>query len=168
MSSLFAQGRIPQALYNQTIIAANRYGVLVEETDSYGSLLAGTAAAITLLPEKLPLSPQSGSRYRVRINAKHDIPTRFATLSHELAHVYCGHLGADAKGRWPDRSQLQHAEMELEAEAVAWLVCTRTGINTRSREYLGSLATPENIQRVSTYTVFDAANRVEARTVPPR
>lgn len=168
MNTLFANGRIPGELYDQTRSAAERYGVIVQETESYGNLLAGTAATANLLPDSLQPSAKDVIRYRVRVNAKHDLPTRFATMAHELGHIYCGHLGADVKGRWPDRCKLNHVQMELEAEAVAWLVCRRTGIATRSAEYLSSLATPENIRGVSAYAVFDAANRVEARTPPSR
>jgi len=32
-------------------------------------------------------------RYEVLLNAKHSPEARYATLAHELAHLYCGHLG---------------------------------------------------------------------------
>lgn len=103
---------------------------------------------------------------RVRVNANHDLPTRFATLAHELGHIYCGHLGGELKGRWPDRSALSYEIRELEAEAVAWLVCQRTGVVSRADAYLASLVTEERIGQVSIFTIFEAANRVEARTSP--
>jgi hypothetical protein len=168
MSTLFAEGYVPRNQYGRTRQAAAKYGVEVVETDSYGALLAGTAAAIGLLPEALSPKTREAARYRVRINAKHDLPTRFATLAHELGHVFCGHLGADLQGRWPARPGLSHTQCELEAEAVAWLVCQRTGVSPRSKEYLSSLATPDNIKSVSAYAIFDAANRVESRTAPKK
>ncbi len=166
MSSLFADGHVPEEQYNRTKLAAAKYGVEVAETDNYGTLLAGTAAAIKLLPEALTPKTKEAARYRVRVNAKHDLPTRFATLAHELGHVFCGHLGADPKGRWPARVGLTYAQRELEAEAVAWLVCHRTGASPRSQEYLSSLASDEDINAVSAYAIFEAANWVEARTAP--
>lgn len=168
MSSLFAEGQVPQEQYDRTKQAAIKYGVEVAETDNYGTLLAGTAAAIYQLPETLTPNTKEAARYRVRLNSKHDLPTRFATLAHELGHVYCGHLGSDPKGRWPARTGLSHAQKELEAEAVAWLVCQRTTVSPRSKEYLASLSTPDNITTVSAYAIFDAANRVESRTAPQR
>lgn len=165
-SSLSAQGKIPQQQYDLTKAAAGKYGILVEETDQYGALLAGTAAAINRLPERLKTATREGPHYRVRLNAKHDLPTRFATLAHELGHVYCGHQGVDIKGRWPNRTRLTYPQRELEAEAVAWLVCERTGIQSRSREYLASLVSDESIQGISPYAIFEAANRIESRTAP--
>lgn len=166
MSSLFAEGRVPQEQYDRTKHAAAKYGIEVVETDKYGALLAGTAAAIERLPETLTSKTRESARYRVRVNAKHDLPTRFATLAHELGHIYCGHLGADLKGRWPARTQLAHAQWELEAEAVAWLVCQRTGVSPRSKEYLAHLASDQHVRAVSAYAIFEAANRVESRTSP--
>ncbi|MGY6217391.1 hypothetical protein ACW73L_19730 [Methylolobus aquaticus] len=166
LNSLFAEGELPMERYQRTCAAAANYAVQVKETDLYGTLLAGTASAMARLPDTLAPSAKNAARFRVKVNAKHDLPTRFATLAHELGHIYCGHLGADCKGRWPDRSDLDLARMELEAEAVAWLVCQRTGISPRSREYLSSLATAEHIAAVSPYAIFEAANRVESRTAP--
>jgi hypothetical protein len=54
--------------------------------------------------------------------------------------------------------------MELEAEAVAWLVCQRNGITTRSKEYLNTLIDDAALKVVSLYAVYEAANRVESRT----
>ncbi|MCG3167972.1 MAG: ImmA/IrrE family metallo-endopeptidase [Candidatus Desulfobacillus denitrificans] len=168
MSTLFAEGHVPAAQYKRTREAAVKYGIEVVETDSYGALLAGTAAAIGRLPETLQPRTMEAARYRIRLNAKHDLPTRFATLAHELGHVYCGHLGGDQKGRWPARQGLSHAQRELEAEAVAWLVCQRTGVSPRSKEYLSGLATEEAIAGVSAYVIFDAVNRVESRIAPKK
>lgn len=56
--------------------------------------------------------------------------------------------------------------MELEAEAVTWLVCQRNGIITRSKEYLNSLIDEAGLQTVSMYSIYEAANRVESRTAP--
>ena len=55
----------------------------------------------------------------------------------------------------------------MEAEAVAWLVCQRNGVTSRSKEYLSSLISGVDLSNVSMYAIFEAANRVESRTVPP-
>jgi hypothetical protein len=60
----------------------------------------------------------------------------YATLVHELAHLYCGHLGTPNKKWWPDRSGLSITVEEFEAESVSYLVCNRLGINTPAEEYL--------------------------------
>ena len=53
-------------------------------------------------------------------------PERFVTIAHELAHIFCGHLGGSvshgSKGQdesgWPDRRGLGKHEREIEAEAT--------------------------------------------------
>ena len=167
-SSLFAHGYISEKQLLRTKKAAEKYLVDVLETDQYGTNLAGTAAGLSICPAKI--GSNEGMAFRVKLNAKHSLPSKFATLAHELGHIYCGHLGGDSKGRWPDRrKQLGKVmAMELEAEAVAWLVCQRNGITTRSNEYLASLVDDVGLETVSMYTIFEAANRVESRTEPKK
>ena len=50
-------------------------------------------------------------------------------LCHELGHIYLGHLGADKDGWWPYRVNLPQAVTEMEAEAVAYIVCRRAGLH---------------------------------------
>lgn len=161
---LFASGELSQTTYDLCVAAAKKYSINVEQTDQYGALLAGTAAGARIGPESQ--LTKAGRTFRVKLNAKHDVPTRFATLAHELGHIYCGHVGGDSKGRWPDRSCLSLALRELEAEAVAWLVCQRNKVETKSREYLNSLAKGTDLSGVSMYAIYEAANRVESRTPP--
>jgi len=161
---LFARGELPEKIYIKTQKAAGKYAVEIIETKNYGTNLAGTAAGINVHPEQV--NGNQGRTFRVKLNHAHDLPSRFATLTHELGHIYCGHLGRDSKGRWPDRRKISTKASELEAEAVAWLVCQRNGITTRSREYLNSLINDTVLQEVSMYTIYEAANRVESRTVP--
>ena len=161
-SSLFADGALPQAVYDNTRKAAEKFGIKVVETDQYGGLLAGTAAGIAVQPELDRI--KTTLPFRIKLNAKHDLPTRFATLAHELGHIYCRHVGRDRKGRWPDRFHLLVELCEMEAEAVAWLVCQRNGVHARSKDYLGSLIGRVDLRDVSMYAIFEAPNRVESRT----
>jgi len=173
-SPLFATGELSQKIYDQTRIAAEKYEIQVEESEQYGVLLAGTAAGFSILPEighAIKIFPETGKEkvvraFRIRLNARHDLPTRFATLAHELGHIYCGHVGADSKGRWPARLGLSYEIREAEAEAVCWLVCQRNGVKSRSREYLSKLMKNIDQTGISPYAIFEAANRVESRTPP--
>jgi phage/plasmid-associated DNA primase len=70
----------------------------------------------------------------------------------------------DKNRHWPDRSKLDYVQVEMEAEAVSWLVCQRNGVHTKSREYLSALVGGVNPAGISIYTIFEAANRVESRT----
>ena len=162
---LFAKGELPEKVYVRIKNAADKYEIEIVETKDYGTDLAGTAAGFNVMPTTV--NDTNTREFRVKLNANHDLPSRFATMTHELGHIYCGHLGADRKGRWPNRrNKLSKEARELEAEAVAWLVCQRNGITTRSREYLNSLINDKVLQEVSMYTIYEAANRVESRTVP--
>lgn len=154
-----AKGGVKARTVEQLISSAKANGVRVEKTDRYGGLLAGTAAAILELPSE---EPGGGLRWRVRINSRHTPPVQFATLTHELGHVYCGHLGGHPAGRWPARRDLDYAQQEIEAESVAWLVCKRRGVEPNSPDYLRSLAQRVPLETVDMYAIFSAANRVEA------
>src|SRR5207248_2429484 len=64
-------------------------------------------------------------------NSNLSAEARYAILVHELAHLYCGHLGTPNDKWWPDRRGLPHVAREFEAESVCFLVCERLGIAGR-------------------------------------
>ena len=73
---------------------------------------------------------------------------QYATLVHELAHLYCGHVGTPNLNWWPNRTSLNRTFCEFEAESVSYLVCQRRGIDNPSKEYLagyvrGNVPMPE-------------------------
>ncbi len=131
------------------------------EERNFGTLLAGNARNLQARPSLVPDIAET--EWLVQLNQNHTIPTRFATLAHELGHIFCGHCGADAKGRWPDRSSLPHEVCETEAEAVAYLAASRRGLEVASMEYLSELIKKVDFRQVSLYAIFEAANRVETR-----
>src|SRR5262249_40999277 len=75
-------------------------------------------------------------RYELLINSSHSPESQYATLAHELGHLYCGHLGTPNEKWWPDRRGLPIEVCEFEAESISYLVCTRLGLETASAEYL--------------------------------
>lgn len=163
---LLATGTLKPQRYRDMVTSAGEYLVRVTSAN-HGLLAAGFAkaghvkAAIAHLPTEA-----EPHRWDVVVNQNHDEPTRFATLAHELGHIYCGHLGGHPKQLWPARSPLSVAAAELEAEAVSWLVCSRNGIVSKSVDYLADYATNQDVlDEISMYAIFDAANRVESRTV---
>lgn len=87
---------------------------------------------------------------------------RYSTLCHELAHIYLGHLGADADLWWPCRVNLTQGAIETEAEAAAFIVCRRLGLATRSAEYVAVYLDDDRDRRaVSLDWVTRVAGRIE-------
>ncbi len=113
-----------------------------------------------------------GIRFQVHINGEHSLPTRFVTLAHELAHLFCGHLGKAPGEFWEDRSQQTLATREMEAEAVASLVGRRRKLVSASAKYLSLYLTPG--QPLPSYsleqilTVAHVVEEVAAGKLPSR
>lgn len=161
---LLANGAIDHALWDRCVDAARLYGIAVTVTAQYGVALAGTATRVARKDSSQEIAPM---QWHIKINGQLDAPSRYVTLAHELGHIYCGHQGRDLKGRWPTRTHLTRIQRECEAEAVAWLVGRRNGITSQSSAYLtSSLKDPAELAAISLYAIFEAANRVEARTAP--
>ncbi len=166
-SSLFAAGTIKPATYERFVAAAADHGVRVTE-QAMGQNLAGFAQQGHAIWAARVIQPKQAHRWEVVINSNLDGPSRMTTLAHELGHVYCGHLGEHPGGRWRARCDLPDEVRELEAEAAAWLVATRNNVSPRSAEYLGSFVKKANLERVSMFAIYDAANRIEARSSTTR
>jgi hypothetical protein len=103
------------------------------------------------------------SRYRMQINKNHTAAIQFTTLAHELGHLFLGHLGPDKKLKIPERPSLEYSQRELEAESVAYLVCARNGIRSKSEAYLANhVETTTTVGDLDVYQVMRAAGQVEA------
>jgi len=101
----------------------------------------------------------------VTLNSKHSETQRFGTLTHELAHVFCGHLGITEEKLWGARGELSHDTREFEAESVAYLVCERLHIDTGSAAYLsGYLSAEGPLPDFSLEAILKAAHLVEEMT----
>ena len=88
----------------------------------------------------------------------------YATLVHELAHLYCGHLGTPDCRWWPDRRGCSRLVAEFEAETITHLVCRRAGIDAGSDGYLWSyLRDKKNgeVPRISIERVMAVAGLIE-------
>ena len=107
---------------------ANKYMIRVD-FKKHSSTSAGFA---TLVREN------NVDKMRISIHNELDEPSRFGVLCHELAHIFLGHLGSDKDRWWPSRQNLNHASVEVEAEAVAYTVTQRLGLKGNSSAYLSS------------------------------
>ncbi len=104
-------------------------------------------------------------KHRIAIHAALDGPSRFGVLCHELAHIYLGHLGSDADHWWPSRTNLTKNAVELEAEAVAFLVTLRLGLQGSSSAYVSRHMPDGNVpQGASMDLIAKVAGRIEQMT----
>lgn len=112
---------------------------------------------ITIENKKVPLFAS------ITLNSNVSDETNFSTLTHELGHLYCGHVGTPNSKWWPDRRGLTLATQEFEAESVSYLVCSRAGISTPAVEYLHHyLGSNPEVPAISLDVVFKATQRIEA------
>lgn len=101
--------------------------------------------------------------YGVDVNRNHSPPTQFATIAHELGHLFLGHLGRDGGRRVQARLSLTHAQRELEAESVSYIVCSRNGIRSKSQSYLADYVRHNTtVDSLDFYQVMRAAGQVES------
>jgi hypothetical protein len=131
--------------------ACGAIGIVIAERD-YATELAGRVQRVV------------GSAYdfHVSLNQKHTAAKQVGTLAHELAHVFCGHLGKTELGFWPERRGLDLKVREFEAEAVAYLVTDRMALDIGSAVYLsGYLNDDKLLPDYSLETVLKAVGRVE-------
>jgi hypothetical protein len=123
---------------------------------------AGDRQAGSIRIESQPIDPKHPTSYRLNMNRNHAPPTQFVTISHELGHLLLGHLGPDKALKIPMRSTLQHSQEELEAESVAYLVCARNGVKSKSETYLSNYVREHStVDQVDLYQIMRAAGHVE-------
>jgi len=112
------------------------------------------------------------AKMRIAIHEGLDNPSRFGVLCHELAHIYLGHLGTDKDHWWPSRTNLNQKTVEIEAEAVAFLVTSRLGLEGSSAPYVSRYLSGNEVPAaVSPDLIAKAAARIEdmaTRYLEPR
>lgn len=134
-----------------------RKNVRVDWIDA-GSGKAGSIQTLKAVADDM--GPRS---YRLAINKNHQPATQFATLAHELGHLYLGHLGQDRKMNIPPRTFLADSIRELEAESVAYMVCWRQGVSPCSESYLNKFVEKDtDVLSLDLYQIMRAAGQIEA------
>jgi hypothetical protein len=155
--------------FEQTIENSKRDGVNVSER-AHGSQRAGSIQAtgpgpyleVTVATRPHTVVHQVQRQYELLLNSNLSRESRYATLVHELGHLYCGHLGTLNPKWWPNRTGLPIEIREFEAESVCYLVCTRLGIKNPSAEYLaGYVRNYETTPPISLDAVMKASWLIE-------
>jgi hypothetical protein len=175
----FEISRLPdvEAIIARTERNALRDGVRVTRAQA-GSQQAGRIETASGPPlrlttrrggaDELVLVPQ---RYVACLNADNHPSEQYATLVHELAHLYCGHLGTPDERWWPNRTRLDHDTEEFEAEAVSYIVCKRIDDNVRFPPYLAHVLDHDELPPFSLDRVVKVAGDIEQmarQNLPPR
>lgn len=97
------------------------------------------------------------------LNSNHSREVSYATLTHELAHLFCGHVGVMESSWWSDRSHLDRNTREFEAESVSYIVCQRAGLDTPAVAYLHVYLNEHNeAPSISLHSVFKAVQKIES------
>ncbi len=123
---------------------------------------AGDQSAGAIRVVKRPSDQKEATQYRILINRNHGPAVQFVTLTHELGHLFLGHLGRDKNMDIPDRGNYEHFQQEIEAESVAYIVCERNGVMSKSHPYLSSFVNANTtFDNIDVYQVMRAAGRIE-------
>lgn len=158
-----AKGGITQNKLQKFIALATKQGINIKQIE-YGDAHAGH---IQRPEHDTTVGFQSKDSkekpdYLIRLNKTHDANIQFATLAHELAHLYLGHLGEDKFLKIPERAKLSYEIRELEAESVCYIVCHRNGVKPNSEVYLSGFVTEKiDIEAMDLYALLKAAGQIE-------
>jgi Protein of unknown function (DUF3293) len=157
VSSFFATGSIDEERLSSFVPLLRKKGIEWTSLDA-GDRKAGSVRVIYRAKKK-----DEDSLYQMRVNKNHTAAIQFVTLTHELAHLFLGHLGPDKKLNIPLRAPLSLMEREIEAESVAFLVCNRNGVQPKSQTYLaGYVDQSVHTDQIDIYQIMRAAGQVEA------
>lgn len=157
VSCFFARGKISKKKFDSFEHLLSRKKIKLNWFDG-GDAEAGSISVI-----QRPANKNGYTQYKLRINKNHDLPIRQSTLTHELGHLFLGHLGQDKKLNIPDRRNIRYCFQELEAESVAYIVCKRNGIDPKSHTYLSAFVEDKNLttEQLDIYQIMRAAGQVE-------
>jgi hypothetical protein len=123
---------------------------------------AGDGKAGSIRRTRTASNDKDRSTYRILVNKHHAPAAQFATIAHELAHLFLGHLGRDAALHVPNRPSLSHNQVELEAESVAFIVCERNGVTSKSESYLANFVDQNaTVGDLDIYQIMRTAGQVE-------
>jgi len=99
--------------------------------------------------------------YLIGTNGKGEEGQTFASIVHELGHLFCHHIlpPADWKKAWKVR-EISNAAREFEAETISWLVCDRVNLINPSEKYLSYFVDGKIPDGVSIDAIFTAFNKI--------
>jgi len=151
-----AKGAMTQEKIFHFISRIAKKGLNVEFIDK-GDNQAGRIIAV-----KRAKDAKEQPHYVIKVNQNHNPNVQFATLAHELGHLFLGHLGLDKALSIPDRASTRSKNAELEAESIAYLICSRHGVENKSESYLSKYVKEnQTVDQLDIYQIMRAAGQVE-------
>jgi hypothetical protein len=151
-----ATGQVTTQTITETVQRLARLGIDLK-CIPYGDGNAGCVKAIRR-SDDAKVKPE----YQIRLNANHEPNIQFVTLVHELGHLYLGHLGPDKYLKIAQRPPPPDHAKELEAESLAYLVCKRHRVGSKSESYLANHLQPDTIlEHLNLDVMLKAAGQVE-------
>ena len=156
VASFFARGTIGENKLKSFTPLMYKKNIELSWVDA-GDRKAGSIRVIRRVP-----NGKEATQYRIHVNRNHAPAVQFATLAHELGHLFLGHLGPDGNLRVPERLRVAHTQQEFEAESVAYLVCARNGVRSKSETYLSNyVGAHTTVDEIDLYQIMRAAGQVE-------
>lgn len=153
LNPFHTKGNVPISMLKQLIVSINKDDLGYEEYVMH----KGTAGHAQSKRKDLKIS----------INSTMNLEEKFSTIIHELAHIYCGHLGINDLSWWNNRNFLKNDVMEIEAETIAYLVCGRFNLVTSSDYYLSEyIKKHTDINGISLDTILVVAGYIESMLKP--
>ncbi len=158
-----ASERLPVSVYENTTHNCELHGIAVHEAVEDGRR-NDTALRMTPAIRKkyahLKLVKEAG--YLIMLDPADTTETKFAKLTLELGHIFCGHLGIDRNAWWSERHHLSATQEELEAESVAFLICQRKGLASAAKTFLRQYQlTDQQLPVFSLNAILQAVNYIE-------
>ena len=155
-------GEVQHQLYENLTRALAYYGIALDTfrvAADFGAQILKTNCRVKVR------DIETNGYYVINVNDQADESTAFASICHELGHLFCRHLPPPFKSedKWWKMRRPSWETREFEAEIVSFIICERYGIGNKSWEYLSAVLDSQTTipQDISVERVFKAANEVE-------
>ena len=160
-------GYLPEEMYYEIKKELEEYKIIVEDAP-----MPVNQAGIT--------DDYSLEKIHIKISKRLSPEQKFATLIHELAHNFLGHMEQKVltkksvytkgpnKGKpkietisIPGRLVKSEDLREIEAETVSYVICCRWNLEHDAERYLSAHVTEENIKQISPELIISVADDIE-------
>jgi hypothetical protein len=155
--------RLSARIYDSTLHNCGIQHIAVREVPPLNAA-AERVVRITASGRKIyaGLDLEATTRYLVLVETGLSLEEKYAALVLELGRIFCGHLGIDSDAWWLDRKDLDLNRIELEADAVAFIVCRRKGLAQVSpRRFSDGRGEDRELPPISLNAVFQAVSYIE-------